>query len=97
MKRKPQDSPEKSYPARGKVLKLGTSSPSPSVEVQVKGQASPPRAEVPRVPSPKLHSSSTAGAKDSSRRASEPPLEVLPIFVWSPPTQGTRIPPYARH
>ena len=27
--------------------------------------------------------SSTVGAGDSSRRAVEPPLEVLPISVWS--------------
>ena len=28
--------------------------------------------------------SSTIGARDSSGRAAEPPLEVLPISVWSP-------------
>ena len=33
-------------------------------------------------------SSSTAGAKGSSRRVIKPPLKVLPIFIWSPPAQN---------
>ena len=33
-------------------------------------------------------SSSAAGAKGSSRRAAEPPLKVLPIFIWSPSAQN---------
>ena len=33
--------------------------------------------------------SSAVGPGDSSGRAVEPPLEVLPIFVWSPTSQGT--------
>ena len=37
--------------------------------------------------------SSTVGAGDSSRRLVEPPLEVLPISVWSPMSQGTEPPP----
>ena len=37
--------------------------------------------------------SSTVGAGDSSRRAVEPPLEVLPISVWSPTSQGAAPPP----
>ena len=45
----------------------------------------PPPAEVPRAPSSQLCSGSAAKAKDSSRRAAEPPLEVMPITVWSPP------------
>ena len=32
--------------------------------------------------------SSTSGAGDSSGRATEPPLEVLPISVWSPTSRG---------
>ena len=32
------------------------------------------------------------GAGDSSRRADEPPLEVLPISVWSPTSQGAARP-----
>ena len=37
--------------------------------------------------------SSTVGTGDSSRRATEPPLEVLPISVWSPMLQGAEPPP----
>ena len=37
--------------------------------------------------------SSTVGDGDSSRRATEPPLEVLPISVWSLMSQGTEPPP----
>ena len=33
-------------------------------------------------------SSSAVGAKGPSRGAVEPPLKVLPIFVWSPSTQN---------
>ena len=38
-------------------------------------------------------SSSTVGAGDSSRRADEPPLKVLPISVWSPTLRGAAPPP----
>ena len=37
--------------------------------------------------------SSAVGAGDSPRRADEPPLEVLPISVWSPTSQGAAPPP----
>ena len=37
--------------------------------------------------------SSAAGAGDSSGRANEPPLEVLPISVWSPTSRGVVPPP----
>ena len=37
--------------------------------------------------------SSTVRAGDSSGRAAEPPLEVLPISVWSPMSQGAEPPP----
>ena len=37
--------------------------------------------------------SSTVGAGDFSGRAAEPPLEVLPISVWSPMSQGAEPPP----
>ena len=36
--------------------------------------------------------SSTVGASDSLGRANEPPLEVLPISVWSPTSRGTTPP-----
>ena len=38
--------------------------------------------------------SSAIGAGDSSGRADEPPLEVLPISVWSPTSEGP-VPPLA--
>ena len=53
----------------------------------------PPPAEVPRAPSSQLRSGSVAKAKDSSRRAAEPPLEVMPITVWNPLAQSTEPPP----
>ena len=37
--------------------------------------------------------SSAIEARDSSGRADEPPLEVLPISVWSPTSRGTAPPP----
>ena len=37
--------------------------------------------------------SSTVGAGDSSGRAAEPLLEVLPISVWSPTSRGASPPP----
>ena len=55
----------------------------------------PPSSEVPRALSSQPHSSSAAKAKDSSGRAIEPPLEVMPITVWSPPTQSAK-PPLSR-
>ena len=88
MKWKTLDSPEKGRPSWGKVLKLGTSSSSPSTHVRVLGQVLPPPAEVPRAPSSQPRSGSAAKAIDSSGRAVEPPLEVMPITVWSPPAQS---------
>ena len=88
MKRKTLESPEKGRPSWGKVPKLGTSSSSPSTHVLVLGQVLPPRAEVPRAPSSQPRSDSAAKAKDSSGRVVEPPLEVMPITVWSPPAQS---------
>ena len=38
-------------------------------------------------------SSSAAGVKGSSRKATEPPLKVLPISVWSPSAQNASPPP----
>ena len=37
--------------------------------------------------------SPAVGAGDSSQRAAKPPLEVLPILVWSPTLRGTAPPP----
>ena len=81
VKRKTPDSLEKGRLAWGKVPRLGTSSSSPSTHARVQGQASLPSAEVPKAPSSQLRSGSAAKAKDSSGRAAEPPLEVMPITV----------------
>ena len=81
MKRKSQDSLEKSHPAWGKAPRLGTSSSSPSAHVQVQGQALPSPAEVPREQSSQPRFAFAAKAKDSSGRAVEPQLEVMPISV----------------
>ena len=44
------------------------------------------------MPSSQPRSASAAKAKDSLGRAAEPPLEIMPISVWSPPTQSARPP-----
>ena len=85
VKRKTSNSVEKDDPAWGKVPKLGASSYSPSTHVQVPGQVLSPLAEVPKALSSQPRSASTAKAKDSSGRAVERPLEVMPITIWNPP------------
>ena len=67
-KRKPEASPERSLPARGKTPRLGASSPSSSAKIQVKDQALPPLAEVPRVTGPRRRSSLATVTKGSSCR-----------------------------
>ena len=52
-----------------------------------------PPVEVPKAPGLQLRSSSVAKAKDSLGKAAEPPLEVMPITVWSPPAKSTEPPP----
>ena len=85
VKRKAPDSLEKGRLAWGKVSRLEMSSSSPSTHVRVQGQVSLPPAEVPKALSSQPRSGSAAKAKDSSGRAAEAPLEVMPITVWSPP------------
>ena len=52
-----------------------------------------PLPEVPRAPSSQPQYAYVAKAKDSSGRADEPPLAVMPITVWSPPAQSAEPPP----
>ena len=59
----------------------------------MQGQALPSPVQVPRAPSSQPHSTSAPKAKDSSGRTAEPPLEVMPISVWSPPAQCAEPPP----
>ena len=54
-----------------------------------------PPAEVPKALSSQPRSGSTAKAKDSSGRAAEQLLEVMPITVWNPPVQSVK-PPSSR-
>ena len=93
VKRKTSNYLEKVRSAWGKVLRLGTSSSSPSTHARVQGQVSQPPTVVPKAPSSQLCSGSAAKAKDSSGKAAEPPSEVMPITVWSPPAQSTEPPP----
>ena len=86
VKQKPQDSLERSHPTWGKALRLRMSSSLPFAHVRAQGQVSPSPLEVQRAPSSQSRSASAAKAKDPSGRAAEPPLEVMPISVWSPPT-----------
>ena len=93
VKRKAQDPPESSLPARGKAPMLGTSVPPSPVkergshaQVRVRAQELPYFTEVA---GGQRRSSSAAGAKGSSRRAVEPPLKVFPISIWSPSAQNT--------
>ena len=53
----------------------------------------PSPAEVLRGPSSQPRFASASKAKDSPGRAAEPPLEVMSILVWSPPTQSAEPPP----
>ena len=85
VKQKPLDYLEKGHPAWGKAPRLGTSSSSPSAHVRVQGQVLPPPAEVLRALSSQLSSAFSTKTKDSSKRVVGPPLEVMPISVWSPP------------
>ena len=95
VKRKAQDPPKSSLPARGKDPKLGVSVPRSPVkergshaQVRVRGQALPSLAEVSEEASAQRRSSSAAGAKGSSRRVVELPFKVLPISIWSPSAQN---------
>ena len=54
-----------------------------------------PLVEVPKALSSPPRSGSAAKAKDSSGRAAEQPLEVMPITVWNPPAQSVK-PPSSR-
>ena len=95
VKLRAQDPPEGSLPARGKVPKLGVSDPRSRAQTQVRGQAWSSLAEVSEVAGAQRHSSSAAGVKGSSRKASKLPLKVLPISVWSLSAQNAS--PSPRH
>ena len=54
-----------------------------------------PPAEIPKDLSSQPRSGSAAKVKDSSRRTTKQPLEVMPITVWNPPAQSVN-PPSSR-
>ena len=90
VKRKAQAPPKSSLAIQGKIPRLGASFPpstakerGSSDQVPVRGQAPPSIAKVSKV----------AGLKNPSGRTTEPPLEVLLIFVWSPSAQDAKLPP----
>ena len=90
IKCKAQAPPESSLAIRGKIPRLGASSlPSTAKEwglsdqLSVRGQAPPSMVEVSKV----------AGPKNPSGTTAEPPLKVLPIYVWSPLAQNAKLPP----
>ena len=90
VKRKAQAPLESSLAIRGKILRLGASSPPSTAkewglfdQVPTRGQAPAPMAEV----------SKAAGPKNPLGRSAEPPLEVLPISVRIPPAQNSKLPP----
>ena len=89
VKRKAQAPLESSLTIRGKSRGWEHIPPSTAKEwglsdqVSVRGQAPPSMAEMSKV----------AGPKYPSGRTAKPPLEVLPIFVWSPSAQNTNLPP----
>ena len=102
-KPKAQAPPESSLPTRGKISKLGASAPpspakewGPRTQVRVRRQALPSLAEVSEVAGAQRHSSFATRDKGSSRRATEPPLKVLPISIWSPSAQNATPSPLMR-
>ena len=88
--RRAQDPLESSLVIRGKVSRLGASSPPSSTkgwgsydQVPVRGQAPPSVAEVSKV----------AGPGISSGRSAEFPIHVPPIYVRSPLEQDFKLSP----
>ena len=98
-KRKVPVGPENSHAARGKVPKLGASSlPSTirergsSGQFWARGHTPHPVAKVSEVTCPQLLSPRVAVAKSPPRRTAEPPLDILPISIWSPLAQSAELP-----
>ena len=92
MKRRAQNPPEGSLPARGNP-KLGVSDPHSRAQAQVRGQEWSSSAEVSKVVGTQYLSSCITRAKGSSRKDVELPLKVLHISVWSPSAQNASPPP----
>ena len=89
VKRKAQAPPKTSLAIRGKITRLEASSlPSiakergSSYQVPARSQVPPSMAEVSKV----------TGPKNPSGRIAEPPLEILPIYVWCLSAQNAKLP-----
>ena len=89
IKRKDQAPLESNLAIRGKILRLGASSPSSTAkeqgssdQVSARGLVPFSMAEVSKVVSP----------KNTSSRTAEPPVEVLPISIQSPSSQNSKLP-----
>ena len=89
IKRKAQAPPESSLEIRGKILRLGASSPSSTVKEQGSSNQALARGQAPHF---MAEVSMVAGPKNPSGRTAEPPLEVLPISVRSPSAQNAKLP-----
>ena len=94
-KRKVPAASENSHAARGKVPKLGASSSPSSTQEQgppgqfgVRGRPQHPAAEVSNVIGQQLCSPHVVIAKSPPGRITEPPLDILPIYVDSIFTVG---------
>ena len=98
-KRKVPVAPKSSPTARGKVPKLGESySPSSIREDRSSGQfrarGHTPHLvdEVSEVTGPQFCSPLVVIAKSSPERTVEPPLDIMPISIWSPSAQSAELP-----
>ena len=98
-KHKVPTAPETSPEARGKVLKLGASSLPLFIQengslgkFRARGHTPHPVAEVSKETGPPLRSPHAAVAKSPLGRTAEPPLDILPISVWSPSAQSAKLP-----
>ena len=90
VKRKAQAPPESSLAIRGKILRLGASSPPSTAKEQGSSDQVPARGQVP--PS-MVQVFKVAGQKNPLGRTVEPSLEVLPISIWSPSEHNAKLPP----
>ena len=76
-------------------MKFGASSSSSSIRKQgspsgswARGRSPHPVVEVSKVTGPQLRSPHAAVAQSPLERIVEPPLDILPIYVWSPSAQS---------
>ena len=93
VKRKNSGFADKDRPDFAKVPRLGASSSSLPTPAQKSERVQSPAAEAPIVLSSQPPSKFAAKATNFSGGSAEQPLAVVPITVWSPPTESVRSPP----